>query len=244
MVHRTRRSSSDHGDYNSGRIRNQHIPTLSIYDLRPRNCDTAVTSTTPPDPITAFVDALHAGHEPGKEVYQAAVATLRLWLSRRRLSPEDLDDVCSEAMLRLTAATRSGGLNPARPPGAWLRVVADHLAIDVLRRRARGTPVPYDERLHSAAGAEDEQLAWLIVRLTASDQVRRAVRAAVDDGEHTLATIITTWIGMAEPPSDPPTTRDVGKRLGISHTTVHRALLAFAEYLDRDDDVPQRRPAA
>ena len=89
--------------------------------------------------------------------------------------------------------------------GAWLRVVADHLAVDVLRRRAPASPVEFDERLYSRAD-EDERLASLLDRDAAATDIREALKTAVDEDDHDVARVVSTWLGLAsangEAPSD------------------------------------------
>lgn len=165
------------------------------------------------------------------------VAVLTRWLSRRGLGPQDLDEVCSDAILRLIQQVQRGKLDPQRPPGAWLRVVADHLAIDALRRRARAAGVPLDEDQHTSA-SDDDELAALLDRSAAATDVRRTLREAADAGDHEIVRVVVTWLGLASANGEAPSTRDVGARLGVSHMTVQRALRAFGERLT-SSDVPR-----
>lgn len=158
------------------------------------------------------------------------LAILRVWLSRRGLAAEDREEVCSDALRRLIKVAREGSLDRRRPAGAWLRVVADHLAIDVLRRTRSERAAPFDEQFH-ASGSEDDRLAALLDRHAAISDVRRALREAADAGQETVVAVIPVWLGLAEANGEAPSSREVAARLGISHMTVQRALEAFGRLL-------------
>jgi DNA-directed RNA polymerase specialized sigma24 family protein len=158
------------------------------------------------------------------------IELLRVWLSRRRLDARDSEEVCAEAVARLIDVAKRDGLDPSRPPGAWLRVVADHLAIDALRRTARSATVTFDEQRHAGA-SEDDRLAALLDRSAAAADVRRAIREAGDAEEMDVVNVIATWIGLAAANGEAPSSREVGDRLGVSHMTVQRALRSFGQRL-------------
>jgi RNA polymerase sigma factor (sigma-70 family) len=161
------------------------------------------------------------------------MSLLGLWLSRRGLTPEELDEVASDAVMRLIKVVQLDRLDPDRPAGAWLRVVADHLAIDALRRRARSSAVPFDETMHGTA-RDDDRFAALLDSSAAASDIRHALRDAADAGNGDIVRVVTTWLGLAEANGEAPSSRDVGDRLGISHMTVQRALRAFGERLKTD----------
>jgi RNA polymerase sigma factor (sigma-70 family) len=189
-----------------------------------------VPEATTQDPVDALVATVRDGREPSTGEMQAVIRILRLWLSRRGLNDADREEVCSDAVLRLIEAARGGGLNPAKPPGAWLRVVADHLAIDALRRARRVEAVAFDEHRH-AAGDEDERLAALLDRTAAKGEIRRAAREAARAGEHEVVSVVATWLALTRANGREASSREVSKRLGISHMTVQRALARFAQRL-------------
>jgi RNA polymerase sigma factor (sigma-70 family) len=186
------------------------------------------------DPVERFVSTIHTGREPSKDEADALAELLRVWLARRGLDPQDREEVCNDAVLRLLVAAQRDRLDPARPPGAWLRVVADHLAIDALRRRGRQPGIAFDEERHTVA-AHDDRLAALLSRSAAASDIRHALRAAADTGEHDVVATISTWLGLADANGDAPSSREVGQRLGVSHMTVQRALKAFGQRLQVPD---------
>lgn len=182
------------------------------------------------DAVHAFVLKIGTGREPSAGDTEAVLKLLRTWLARRGLTPEDREEVCSDALLRLVDVVRLDRLDPNRPAGAWLRVVADHLAIDALRRRRRAAAVSFDERMHDG-GREDDRLAALLDSSAAATDVRRGMREAADAKQHELVRIVAAWLGLAAANGEAPSTREVAERLGISHMTVQRALRSFGRRL-------------
>lgn len=156
---------------------------------------------------------------------------LERWLARRRLSPEDREEVIVDAVARLISAAEQNRLDPQRPAGAWLRVVADHLALDRLRRHGP-EPAEFDEQVHWQ-GQEDERIAALLDRTAAAEQVAEALAGAVRDGELEVVRIVATWLDLATFDGEAPSSRRVAERMGISHMTVQRGLKSFAARLKR-----------
>jgi len=189
------------------------------------------------DPVEELVAAVRRGRPASSELVKPVFDVLALWLGRRGLSGHELQTVCNDAVMRLIAITESGELDPGRPAGAWLRVVADHLAIDALRRR--GSPAePLDDQT-SLAVTEDDRIAMLIDSSAAASDVRAALQAAADAGEHKVHQVVSVWLGLALANGETPSSREVGERMGISHMSVQRYLRRFGELLSELTDVPR-----
>jgi len=182
------------------------------------------------DPVDALVDTIRRGRALTSNDVGPVALALRVWLSKRRLNPADLDEVVADAIARLVSVAEAGGLDPTRPAGAWLRVVADHLALDAIRRHGRQDVLPLDEAAY-AVGSEDDALARLLDSSAAFDDIGRALQAAHDDGEETIVRVVTAWRGLTDLNGEPPTSREVAERVGVSHMTVQRALKSFRAYV-------------
>jgi DNA-directed RNA polymerase specialized sigma24 family protein len=195
-----------------------------------------------PDAVDALVAAVTRRRGGIVAETRAVEEVLTLWLRRRGLTDQEREEVVNDAVMRLIDMAGRGRLDPGRPAGALLRVIADHLAIDALRRRARTSGTPFDEAVHGGA-VDDESLSALLDRSAASADVRRALRACADEGRHELVRVITNWIALAAATGDAPTTREVAERVGVSHMTVQRALTAFGERLAAGR-VPKPGPGA
>ncbi len=190
-----------------------------------------MTARSLPDPVDALVAAARTENAPTAAQHQAVLQLLELWLARRGLSPADLDDVCAEAVLRLVRVAKAGELDPERPPGAWLRVVADHLALDVLRRNKRRSGGELSEALSDPRAGD--RLAALLDSSAAATDVERALRLSGDANDHEAVRAVASWLSLAEADGEAPSTRQVGERLGVSHMTVQRALRRFGERLSQ-----------
>lgn len=184
------------------------------------------------DPVEALVAVARAGREPSIAQLQAVLDVLRVWLAKRSLTNEDREEVSADAVFRLLRVARDGTLDPARPAGAWLRVVADHLALDALRRQRRVPELELFEEIHSDV-REEERLVAFLESTAAESDVRDAMRAAAAAGEHEVVRVIASWLALARANGEAPSTRELGERLGLSHMSVQRTLRKFKGWLSR-----------
>jgi RNA polymerase sigma factor (sigma-70 family) len=180
-----------------------------------------------PDLVDALVEQVRAGGRLSREEFEALLGVLRVWLSRRALSREDVDEVAADAVMRLVSAVEQGRLDPERPAGAWLRVVADHLALDLVKRKQRRpSTVEFDERAHDIA-RDDERIVALFDESAAAADVARLMRVFADADRQDVVRVVATWLDLAEFDGVAPSTRHVADRIGISHASVQRMLNAF-----------------
>jgi DNA-directed RNA polymerase specialized sigma24 family protein len=179
------------------------------------------------DPVESLAAVIREGRTLSSGDVEPVALLLRRWLSKRRLIEADLDETIAESLARLVSVVEAGSLDAARPAGAWLRVVADHLAVDMIRRHGRREVLPFDETVY-ATGSDDDALARLLDASAAASDVRRALQMAQDQGQTTVVRVVTVWLGLAEANGEPPGSRDVAERIGVSHMTVQRALNSFA----------------
>lgn len=184
----------------------------------------------PDDPVRVMVARIRRGGAPTRAEVAAVQALLKMWLARRQLEPEDREEVASDAVYRLVVAVEAGRLDFERPPGAWLRVVADHLALDALRRRRRRQGETFDELVHGQV-QEDDRIAALLDASAASADVGAAMRRAREAGDFEAVRVIATWLDLVAADGEAPSSRTIGERMGVSHTTVQRALTRFGGLL-------------
>jgi DNA-directed RNA polymerase specialized sigma24 family protein len=189
-----------------------------------------MSATAQHEPVEVLVDRVRSGRQPTMAEADAVRALLRLWLSRRRLDPDERESVCDDAILRLIQMARDGRLDPDRPPGALLRVIADHLALDVIRGRPRYQTVNVAEFV-IVDDAEDERIARMLLAEAAAADVRRALLSTAEDGRDDVVRIVSAWLGLAAANDEAPSTRELAERLGVSHMTVQRALQTFKSHL-------------
>jgi DNA-directed RNA polymerase specialized sigma24 family protein len=190
-----------------------------------------MTGDTHHDPVESLVRSAQIEREPASAEISAVADLLHTWLARRGLDPGEREEVIQDAIHRLLAYARKGTLDPARPPGAWLRVVADHLAIDKLRKRPNEPAIEFDEHRHGAS-SEDDGISAMLDRAAAEAEVLAATRKAAQAGRYDIVRVVATWRGLAQANGQAPSTREVADRLGISHMTVQRALNAFKDLIE------------
>lgn len=142
------------------------------------------------------------------------------------LSPAEISDIASESLTRLLQASQTGQLQDGRPAGPYLTRIAHNLAVSGLRR-------PPTAELNEAAGAglDDDDLARLLDARASADRLRAALAIAAAKGDHMLIRVVRVWLQLAQKHSAAPNSREVGGRLGVSHTTVNEALARLRAYL-------------
>jgi hypothetical protein len=137
----------------------------------------------------------------------------------------DPDDVASEAVARFTQAAQQGLVDARRRPAAYLIRIARNASLDRLRQEGRVDVVPEPPDLEG--GLDDQAIVQLLNRDASCHLVSDAISAANLAGDHMVVVIVTIWLDLAESLSQAPTTREVGERAGVSHTTVVDALKRF-----------------
>jgi Sigma-70 region 2 len=157
------------------------------------------------------------------------VAVTERWLSRRVADQQIRHDAAIEAFYRFVQAARDGTFADGRPVGAWLRVVAQRIAIDLLRRRQH---LVADQPLLLSATAADDEIARLLDGVDSAERIRLALKAAVDAGDYETVRIITTWLDVAANEGGAPASRYVADHARVSHMSVQRAIQRFARYVD------------
>ena len=81
-------------------------------------------------------------------------AVARRGLSRAGMADTDAEDVVQETLLAIHLRRQSW--DEDAPFGPWLRVIARHKMIDMLRRRGRRIDLPIDDFSEVLAGGESE----------------------------------------------------------------------------------------
>lgn len=146
--------------------------------------------------------------------------------SRAGVRVHDAEDAAAEAIERLVVAARDGRLDLDDRPGSYLLTVARRVAVDQWRRhgaREELTDQPPEQ------ATDDEVIRMLDADATGA-RIQAALRRAYEE-DVAMSLVIRTWLDMAWESGSEPSTRAVGERAGVSHSTVVRALARFREYL-------------
>lgn len=148
------------------------------------------------------------------------------------------DDLVDEAICRLLEQTAAGVVRLDDHPGGYLRVAADRLALQWLRRaevrrREPGAP-PVDPV------SEHDPIAQLVGRLSDVADVHRALDAAMDVGDCNATKVLQVYIDHASQAGDWPLLGDVATDAGVSHPTVRAVLRYTRRFLEDRHDRWQR----
>jgi len=147
------------------------------------------------------------------------------------------EDAAQSAVVRFTVAVQRGGVRRETAP-QFLIEIARNLGKDLARKdfRARELPTEWAEMALSSPASEDDEVARLLDRRADSERVRAAMRQSVAEGRHDLVRIVRAWLNLASMLGRAPSSREVGAQVGLSHTTVQAALVAFREYFPPEGD--------
>lgn len=144
----------------------------------------------------------------------------------------DAADASQDAILALLELAASESSQPAevRNPAAYLTWLARNRAIDRLRSASWKALHAPEARIEPQGEHEDDAIARLLDRNATAVAVRDAMGAALDAQDHLAVRIVTIWLDLAAELGEPPSSRTVAERGGVSHTTVNQALRRFASY--------------
>jgi DNA-directed RNA polymerase specialized sigma24 family protein len=176
--------------------------------------------------VFALLDAVESRGEFGEAELRVVTLGLGRFLGAAygSLDRDERADVLDESLVRFITAAKAGGVDRAQSPAAYLTRTAAHVAIDALRRRRHNDPTDNATEW----GEEDASLGAVVERLAGRDQVVRLMKLAIKRGEDDLVRLMRAFLDIAES-GVTPTLRQLGERLGSSHTEVRRQLDRLAE---------------
>lgn len=156
--------------------------------------------------------------------------TIQMELARRargRLllaSYDDVEELVDAVLVRFLQAVRRKRIVPGGA-GAYLAKSVQNAAVDAYRTSAR-RPIAFDEELLMMP-IDDDGLARLLAGHAARTDVLRGLSQAASDERFTVVRVVTEWLQQAELTGEPPSSRQVGYALHLSHSTVNAALNEF-----------------
>jgi RNA polymerase sigma factor (sigma-70 family) len=151
---------------------------------------------------------------------------LRSYLARG--FPElDAEDLAQATMAALLA--KAATLPPIESPWAYIARSARHRAIDQLRDRRRRQQVPLEQA--GEQPAQHDSLLELIERSASRESVAASLRAGLLAGDRLMVLVVTQWLDIAEREGRSPSSRDLAPIVGVSHTSVAKALARFRRVL-------------
>jgi DNA-directed RNA polymerase specialized sigma24 family protein len=179
--------------------------------------------------VLALLDAVASGGAFGERDLQLLTSGLGRFVSAAygSLDRDERAEVVSESLLSFISAAQARRIDRAQRPAAYLTRIASNAAVDALRRRQREDP----ERDVEGLGEDDAALQATLDRLTGQARIVRLMRAAMDSGEHDLVRLMRAFRDMSSGGAT-PTLRQLGAKLGTSHTEVRRQLDRLAQLED------------
>lgn len=179
--------------------------------------------------FASLVDGQRQRSEDLNEVRRA----LQALLMRYRLSETDAQDGAQEILASIFA--HGPTVVNVHNPAAYLTRLARNRAIDEFRRSRRQDVSMPDEFVDMA---EDDRTSALLDASVTAANVERALNAAHAAGDQIGVRIVGTWLDLAQKNGVEPSSREVGRGAGVSHTSVNQALKRFRNYLLLPDDDP------
>ena len=148
------------------------------------------------------------------------VPLIKVFAGRQGVPPDHVDDVVQDVLLTIHSARQT--YDPARPFTAWLRVIAERRAIDLLRRRgrqhAREVYAPHAAETYADETAE---LAYRRENSAASYLIKRALEILPERQREAVQVLVIEEQSLAEAAI---TTR---RSKGALKVNLHRALKAL-----------------
>jgi DNA-directed RNA polymerase specialized sigma24 family protein len=185
--------------------------------------------------VAQLLETVTAGERGSQSSDVGTITTaLSRFLHARFPRLDDPEDVAAESVARFIEAAGAGSVDPGRRPAAYITRIAQHAAIDRLRRTGRLQPL---DDASETGDSDDEAIVRLLDRDATGRLVSDAIGAANDAGDHVVVQIITYWLDLARC-DQAPSSRVVARRAGVSHWTVNQALQRFRNYLPESGPNP------
>lgn len=171
----------------------------------------------------------------------ADITTVLQWLTgtiRRRYPSVEHDEIAQEALARVFALAPEDA-NAIVNPAAYMTRVAQHLAVDAVRR---ATTLTADTPLIEVAASKrrtdctsEDEMAVLLDRSATHASVTAAIGLALAQEDFLTVRVVTVWLDLADESGSVPSSRDVAERANASHTSVNKALARFRALIQRSD---------
>jgi DNA-directed RNA polymerase specialized sigma24 family protein len=157
---------------------------------------------------------------------ETVIASLRRYVTAR-FPDLDADDVVQATITGLLE--RGHRIDDVESARAYLLGATRYRAIDTLRARNRRPQVPLEAIGEQPTG--DDDVARLIDLSATRASVYESLQASVIAGDELLVRVVTVWLDVAEEQGHAPSTREIAPLVGVSHTSVAKALERFRRVL-------------
>jgi DNA-directed RNA polymerase specialized sigma24 family protein len=181
------------------------------------------------DPAERAARLLLVGGSLTASDYAALRSRIVAYLRTMDVMPVEAEDIADETVAQVMR-TRKATHDVRNPVGYILRS-AHNERINRLRRR-REEPIGPDFTIERSGETNDDELLRLLDRNLDLQTIRAALALANRNDDVTCLLVVQTWLDLAADHETTPSSRDVGRELGIAHSTVQRVLRRFREYVE------------
>lgn len=212
-------------------------------DIASEEQDPAIASEEQDPATTPFARAvtqlISVTRNPGREWfgsddYRLVLAALARFAQGFGLSAHDAEEVAAETLADTVLRSADAAAPPIRQPVGYLFRTTRNRVFDRHRRSRVRNEIefdqetePYGQRYYSD---EDDAIARLLDGNASAGRIEDALRAAKAADDALVGRVVYAWLKLAETRVGPPTSRDVGELVGVSHTSVNQALRRFRSY--------------
>jgi DNA-directed RNA polymerase specialized sigma24 family protein len=155
----------------------------------------------------------------------------------RRYTSVEVDDIAQETLARVFALARQVRSEPIANPAAYITRIAQHLAVDAVRRQGTLTPDSHLVEGSSSTGpgreTSEAEIAALLDRSATQTTVSAAIGMALEQRDFVAVRVVTVWLDLADELGREPSSREVATKANTSHTTVNKALARLRELIQR-----------
>jgi len=169
------------------------------------------------------------GSSPAADDYIALRDRIRRYLRNTGVGETEADDVADETISRALRLRRAP--DDISNPLAYLLTMARNEWIDRVRSNREALPAAA-AIFEGSLETDDDALLKILDEDLNLRTVQAALALASREDDVTCLLVVQTWLDLAADFEADPSTRDVGRDLGIAHTTVQRAMRRFQSYVE------------
>lgn len=186
--------------------------------------------------LLAMRDGGEVSREDFRELLQ--LLTHHMYGTWPGISEADAQDAANETIERLLSHRDRLAVLPADRLVPYAIRVVRNVHADRWRSRRRELPLSTHGEDQSREGAsDDDAVLSMLDRAASLETVRRVLLRLGAADDHGAVSVLLAWLDLAQRQGAPPTSREVGTAVGMSHTAVSRALKRARHLLTSQEEV-------
>lgn len=190
---------------------------------------------------TRALIAIRDNEDIESEEYQDLIQVISQYMFRAwpQLAPADIQDVAQETIERLLARRELLAEVPDEGLLGYALRGARNRQVDRWRSRQHEAPLESIGDRTDAVPASDDGVLRMLDQSASLVTVRRLLQVLVEGGDVGAYRALVAWLDLAQQEGRAPTSREVATELGISHTSVGRALIRARRLLSSPDELAE-----